>query len=50
MPFYFDFVKKEFIDLKNNSKFNSDDLTPKAKTMFNNVLNSSNLDDYLNRI
>ena len=47
---FFDFVKNEFINLKNNPKFNSNDLTPKAKTMFNNVLNSSNLEEYFKLI
>ena len=44
---YFDFVKNEFISLKNNPKLNFDDLTPKAKTMFCNVVRSNNLEEYL---
>lgn len=44
---YFDFVKNEFISLKNNPKLNLNDLTPKAKTMFYNVVGSNNLEEYL---
>ena len=47
---YFNFVKSEFTSLKNNPKFKIDDLTPKARTMFENVFYSNNLDEYLRKI
>lgn len=47
---YFDFVKKEFINLRDDFNLDFENMAPKAKIMFNNVLNSNSLDDYIKKL
>lgn len=44
---YFDFVKNEFLSMKNDGNVNIEELSQRAKTIFYNVLSCENLEEYL---